>query len=86
MENLYESSKKSAFFNFGIVPQVCIHSPVQDEYSHMYIPNEICDCGCSEWTESTMEMFKGFPVKEVHRCKECNEVRMATHKGVKSHD
>lgn len=79
---------KSEFFHFGILPSVCIHSPIKDEYSNNYIPREKCDCGCTEWVESTMKLVGDsfgyeFPTKDVHRCKQCNQVRMADHKGYK---
>jgi hypothetical protein len=78
---------KSEFFHFGILPQVCIHSLDEDEYSKMYIPQEKCDCGCSDWIESTMKIIEdriGYNFhKRVHRCKECNEVRIANHIGYK---
>ena len=81
-----EEVKKSEFYHFGILPQVCIHSIVEDEYSAMYIPQDKCDCGCNEWIDSTMFLAKisGIPCleKEVHRCKDCNKVRIATHKGI----
>lgn len=83
-----EWTDKSEFYHFGILPQVSIHSPIEDQYSKMYIPRLKCDCGCTEWTEGKMDMFKpvngySFPQKDVHRCKECNDVRMADHVGVK---
>lgn len=79
-------TNKSEFFHFGILPRVCIHSLDEDEYSKMYIPQEKCDCGCFEWVESTMKMLEdvgdySFPLKNVHRCKNCNEVRISTHIG-----
>lgn len=80
-------TSKSEFYHFGILPQVCIHSLDEDEYSKMYIPQEKCKCGSSDWIESTMDIIvpKGFtfPQKRVHRCKECNEVRIANHIGYK---
>lgn len=81
-------TNKSEFFHFGILPQECIHSVDEDKYSKMYIPQEKCDCGCSDWVESSMKIFKDsmgyeFPKKRIHRCKECNEVRMAQHVGYK---
>ena len=74
----------SAFFHFGILPSISIHSPIEDQYSKMYIPREKCDCGCSEWIEGKMDIIKpsmglSWPKKNVHRCKDCNEVRMADH-------
>ena len=80
---------KSEFYHFGLLPQVCIHSLDEDQYSCMYIPQESCEkCGCKEWAESTMKIvedFMGFeyPKKRVHRCSRCNEIRMADHKGAK---
>lgn len=76
-------TNKSEFFHFGILPQVCIHSLVQDEYSCMYSPQANCECGSSEWIDSTMEIVNGLPIKDVHRCKHCNKVRLATHIGYK---
>ena len=78
----------SEFFHFGILPQICIHSLDEDEYSPMYKPNEICECGNSEWIESEMKIIEDlegyeFPKKRVHRCKQCNEVRMAKHIGIR---
>lgn len=78
----------SEFFHFGILPNICIHTPIEDEYSKNYIPRERCDCGCSEWIESTMKIIENsmgyeFPPKDVHRCTKCNEVRLADHKGYK---
>ncbi len=78
---------KSDFFNYGILPKICIHSLIEDPYSKMYIPRDKCECGGNEWIESTMDIVKPvkgyeFPKKDVHRCKECNEVRMADHIGV----
>lgn len=78
------NTDKSEFFHFGILPQVCIHSLDEDDYSKMYIPQEKCDCGCPDWIESIMKMFKNFDSpKRVHRCKKCNEVRIAHHIGIK---
>ncbi len=82
---------KSEFFHFGILPQVCIHSLDEDNYSKMYTPQERCKCGCSDWIESTMKMFQDsfgyeFPKKRVHRCKSCNEVRIAHHIGIKENE
>lgn len=79
---------KSEFYHFRILPQLCIHSIIEDEYSKMYIPREKCDCGCFEWIEGKMDIIKSehglkFPQKDVHRCKKCNEVRMADHIGLK---
>lgn len=79
---------KSDFFYFGTLPQVCIHSLIEDEYSQMYIPQEICDCGSNEWIESKMDVIKpiegfSYPKKDVHRCKNCNTVRLANHIGSK---
>ena len=74
--------KNRDFFHFGTLPQICIHSLDEDEYSPKYKPNEICECGCDEWIESEMKIVKDldgyeFPKKRVHRCKQCNEVRIA---------
>ncbi len=78
--------KNSEFAHFGILPGICIHSLVEDQYSKMYIPREKCKCGSTEWIESTMDIVKPvigyeFPKKDIHRCNECNEVRMADHIG-----
>lgn len=78
-----EFRNKSEFYHFDVIPQVCIHSLVEDEYSKMYVPREVCECGCTEWVEGTMQMFIGLPLKDVHRCKACNEVRMADHIGAR---
>ena len=82
-------TSKSEFFHFGILPQVCIHSPIEDDYSHMYKPRKICDCGSNQWINSTMNLLKsndgnGFFLKQVHRCEKCDEVRMADHIGIKN--
>lgn len=87
-EKVGDIIKDSEFFYFGILPQQCIHSLIEDEYSKMYIPQQKCECGCGEWVNSTMKMFEDingyeFPKKYVHRCANCNEVRMADHIGVK---
>jgi len=79
---------KSDFFHFGTLPQVSIHSIIEDQYSKMYIPREKCDCGCSEWIDGKMKIVEDcfgyeFPKKDVHRCKDCNEVRMADHVAAK---
>ncbi len=79
---------KSEFYHFGILPQICIHSPLEDEYSYMYIPRDKCECGSTEWIEQGCTMLLGHygdgtPIfKDVHRCKKCNEVRMADHIGI----
>ena len=80
--SFYDSAKKSEFYHFGILPQICIHSLMEDEYSKMYTPREKCSCGYAEWLEGKMYIVKSangykFPQKDVHRCKNCNEVRMA---------
>lgn len=76
---------KSEFYHFGVLPRMCIHSPIEDEYSHMYVPQEKCDCGCSKWVDGKMPLVEmmGVPCmfKDVHRCKDCNEVRVANHIG-----
>ena len=84
-------SENSEFYNFGILPQICIHSLIEDEYSKMYIPRKQCDCGCAEWIEGKMDIIKPmngyeFPKKDVHRCKECNEVRISDHIGLCKND
>lgn len=78
----------SEFYHFGILPQICIHSPIQDEYSKMYIPQEVCECGSKDWIDGKMDIIKPiyglhFPKKDVHRCKKCNKVRMSNHIGIK---
>ena len=71
---------KPQFFHFGRLPQICIHSLIEDEYSKMYIAKEKCECGNSEWIESEIQMFKNIDSpKKVHRCSKCNSVRMADH-------
>lgn len=80
------NKENSAFFQFGLLPEVSIHSLEKDQYSKSYIPRQVCDCGCKEWIESTMKIVEDsmgyeFPKKAVHRCKQCNEVRMADHVG-----
>ncbi len=76
---------KSAFYHFGILPQIYIHSPKEDQYSKSYIARVKCDCGCTEWLEDGCTMilghyYDGTPIyKDVHRCKQCKEVRMAHH-------
>lgn len=78
---------KSEFFHFGILPRISIHSPIEDQYSSMYIPRKLCDCGSEQWIEEGCTMILGhYPdgtplYKDVHRCKNCNEVRMADHIG-----
>lgn len=78
----------SKFLHFGILPQVCIHSLVEDEYSNMYVARDKCECGSIEWIESKMDLFKPingyeFPKKDVYRCKNCNEIRLSDHIGIK---
>jgi len=80
---------KSEFFDFGILPQICIHSLDEDQYSKMYIPREKCNCGNDQWIDSTMKIIKDsmeyeFPKKSIHRCTQCNEIRMADHIGSKN--
>lgn len=83
---------KSEFYHFGILPDTCIHSIVEDEYSKMYMPQERCACGCLEWLTEGCKMIlfihlDGTPIyKDVHRCKNCGEVRLAYHIGTKEHD
>jgi len=85
-------TSKSEFYHFGILPEICIHSLDEDQYSKMYIPHEKCEsCGCLEWIESTMKIIKSsygleFPKKRVHRCKKCNEVRMSHHIVIESQE
>lgn len=78
---------KSEFHHFGILPAICIHSLAQDQYSKMYKPRLLCECGSDEWIEGKMDVIKPvngykFPQKDVHRCKSCNEVRVADHIGM----
>lgn len=68
-----------AFLQFGLLPEVSIHTLFKDEWSDLYIPREKCECGCKEWIESTMKMFAGYYAVPVHRCKMCNKVRVADH-------
>jgi hypothetical protein len=84
-------TNNSAFYHFGILPAICIHTLDEDEYSKMYIVKEICECGCKEWIESTMKIVEDsmgyeFPAKRVHRCKNCNQVRLANHIGNKENE
>ncbi len=81
-------TNKSEFYHFGILPRACIHSPIPDQYSPMYKPQEECEkCGCKEWHTKGCSMILGhYPdgtpmYKDVHRCKNCFEVRMAFHIG-----
>ncbi len=80
---------KSEFFHFGILPGVCIHSPINDVFSKMYVPREKCENGHSDWLTEGCIMKIGHwqdstPIyKEVHRCKICNDVRISDHIGVK---
>lgn len=79
-------TSKSDFFHFGTLPQVCIHSLMEDEYSKMYIPREKCDCGNASWVEGEMNLAKNITmIKKVHRCSKCNGIRMADHIG-STHD
>lgn len=77
--------KNSKFYHFGIVPRVCIHSPKPDQYSKMYVPRDACKCGCKEWVEGKMPLARMLGVdcmfKDVHRCNDCGEVRVADHVG-----
>ncbi len=87
-ETIAELAKNSEFYHFGILPSVCIHSLIEDEYSKMYIPRQSCECSCEIWIDGKMDIVKPingytFPKKDVHRCADCNEVRMADHIGVK---
>lgn len=76
---------KSAFYHYGKLPEVCIHSPIKDQYSDYYIPRVKCNCGSDEWIEEGCTMIIAhYPdntpmYKDVHRCKKCHEVRMADH-------
>jgi hypothetical protein len=80
-----EAKNKSEFYHFGILPRVCIHTPGEDQYSKMYKPREVCECGCKEWIDGTMALANIGGVecmfKDVHRCKECGKVRMSDHIG-----
>jgi len=84
-------TSNSEFYHFGILPQLCIHSPMEDEYSKMYIAREKCDCGSSNWLENCTMILGHYPdgtaiYKDVHRCSECFEVRVADHIGLKNND
>lgn len=85
-----EIINKSEFYHFGILPQKCIHSPIRDQYSDSYNPDVTCKCGSSDWMQEGCTMILGHYLdgtpmyKDVHRCKSCFEVRMATHKGIKN--
>ena len=81
------NNNESAFYHFGILPNICVHSLIEDEYSKMYFPRERCVCGSCEWIPGKMDIINplhgfDFPKKDVHRCKECNEIRMADHIGI----
>ncbi len=82
----------SALYQFGLLPEICIHTPKEDEYSKMYNPQKQCDCGCKEWIEEGCTMILGHyndgtPMyKDVHRCKNCFKVRIATHIGAEKVD
>ena len=83
----FEYLNKSEFYHFGILPRICIHSLIEDEYSKMYVPRQKCECGCCQWVAGKMDIIKEsnghlYPKKDVHRCKECNEVRLSDHIGV----
>jgi hypothetical protein len=83
-----DAMDNSEFYHFGVLPQLTIHSPIVDQYSHMYIPRDSCDCGCSEWKDGELDLIqpiRGFtlPKKQVHRCVNCSNLRMADHKGRK---
>ena len=73
---------KSAFYHFGILPSVCIYTIKEDKYSKMYKVRDKCECGCSEWMPSTMIIHKLLPLKDIHRCKNCNEIRLCDHIGI----
>lgn len=79
------NTNNSEFYHFGIIPEVCIHSLDEDQYSKMYIPEETCLCGGTEWIESTMKIVQNdfYPKKRIHRCKSCDGIRMAKHIGIK---
>lgn len=86
-----EWTDKSEFYHFGILPHVCIHSPIEDQYTKMYKPRDECDCGSSDWIDGTMKIIEDsmgyvFPLKNVHRCEKCKQVRMADHIGSKIDD
>ncbi len=84
--------EKSAFYYFGLLPEVTIHSPAEDTYSKSYIARQNCNCGSSVWLENGCTMVLGHysdgtPIyKDVHRCMVCKEVRMADHIGVKNEE
>lgn len=78
---------ENAFVHFGLLPEVCIHSPVEDQYSKMYVARNTCECASEEWLTEGQTMILGhyagdIPlIKHVHRCAKCNEVRLADHIG-----
>ena len=82
-------TSNSEFFHFGILPRECVHTPEEDDYSKMYKPQEICECGCKDWIERGCTMIlahyiDGTPIyKDVHRCSNCFTVRMSRHIGKK---
>jgi hypothetical protein len=72
----------SEFLLSGKLPKVCIHTPLGDQYSKYYEPEKKCKCNCDNWIDGEMDIIKSiegfnFPPKKVHRCKNCNAVRVA---------
>jgi len=72
----------SNFLSTGKLPDVCIHTPIEDAYSEYFLPRITCDCGSVDWMDGELKVIKDsfgyeFPKKPVHRCKSCNEIRLA---------
>jgi hypothetical protein len=87
MDDFEEEMRKfEEGFAYRPLPRVSIHSIIEDQYSKYYEPRESCACGCKEWIYSEMDILKPtlghvWPRKQVHRCKQCNCVRMADLRG-----
>lgn len=81
---------KSPFYYFGILPAWSIYSPVQDNYSDVYVPEKVCECGSIKWKKKQTMILgfqNGIPLsKEIHRCKNCDKIRMAKHVGIKDQE
>ena len=90
--DIEELKNKSEFYHFGILPQRCIHSPLEDEYSKIYKAREKCDCGSSKWIEEGCTVILGYYPdgtlihKDVHRCMNCFEIRFADHIGINNYE
>jgi len=72
----------SDFLLSGKLPKICIHTPIEDQYSKYYEPEKVCECGCSEWKDSTTNILKNpdefkLKPKDVHRCVKCSLIRIA---------